>query len=65
MAPLIVTGCNPIGIKKDFFLFMSINFVIMCFSESYISELFGVSNNISGERSTRHLRIELQTNAYW
>ena len=29
----------------------------MQFSESYISELFGMSNKITSERSTRHLRI--------
>ena len=64
MTSLIVIECNPTGIKRDF-SFMSMNFLIMYFSESYISELFGMSYNIGVERSTRHLRIELQTNAYW
>ena len=37
---------------------MSMNFLIMYFSESYISELFGMSNKITSECSTRHLRID-------
>ena len=37
---------------------MSMNFLIMYFSETYISELFGMSNKITGECSTRHLRID-------
>ena len=57
MTSLIVTECNPIGIKRDF-SFMSMNFLIMYFSEFYISELFGMSNKITSECSTRHLRID-------
>ena len=33
---------------------MVMNFLIVYFSESYISELFGVSNKITNERSTHH-----------
>ena len=65
MALLIVIEWNPIEIKRDFSFFMSMSFSIICFPGSYASELFGMPNNISGERSTRHLRIELQTNVYW
>ena len=38
---------------------MSMNFLIMYFSESYISELFGMSNKVTSECSTRHLRKAL------
>ena len=37
---------------------MSMNFVIMYFSESYISELFGMSNKITSECLTRYLKID-------
>ena len=37
---------------------MAMNFLIVYFSESYISELFGMSNKITSERSTRHLKID-------
>ena len=37
---------------------MAMNFLIMYFSEPHISELFGTSNKIISERSTRHLRID-------
>ena len=37
---------------------MSMNFLIMYFFESYISELFGMSNKITSECLTRHLRID-------
>ena len=43
------------------------NLLAMPFYEFYISELFGMSNNIINKRSTRHLRINkalLQTDAY-
>ena len=36
---------------------MTMNFLIMYFSESYISELFGMSDKITNERLTRHLKI--------
>ena len=35
---------------------MAMNFLIVYFSESYISELFGMSNKITSERLTRHLK---------
>ena len=37
---------------------MAMNFLIVYFSESYISELFGISNKITSERLTRHLKID-------
>ena len=37
---------------------MSMNFLIMYFFEPYISELFGMSNKITSECSTHHLKID-------
>ena len=51
---------------------MSMNFLIMPFSDIYIyiyiSELYDVSDNVINKYSTRHLVINkaiLQTDAYW
>ena len=49
---------------------MAMNFLIVYFSESYISVLFGMSNKITNERPTRHLKTDkalltLQTDIYW
>ena len=35
---------------------MAMNFLIVYFSELYISELFGTSNKITSERSTYYLK---------
>ena len=37
---------------------MTMNFLIVYFYESYISELFGMSNKITNERPTRHLKAD-------
>ena len=37
---------------------MAMNLLIVYFSESYISELFGMSNKTTSERLTRHLKID-------
>ena len=37
---------------------MAMKLLIVYFSESYISELFGTSNKITSECSTRHLKID-------
>ena len=57
MTSLIVTECNPIGIERDF-SFDVYELSQYVFSESYISELFGMSNKITSECSTHHLRID-------
>ena len=56
MTPLIVTECSSIEIKRNFSFYVY-ELLIVPFSEFYISELFGTSDNIINERSTRHLRI--------
>ena len=60
MTFLIVIECNLIGIKRDFFFYgYELSHSVACnFSEPHISELFGTSNKITNERSTRHLRID-------
>ena len=37
---------------------MAMNFLIVYFSESYISKLFGMSNKMTNERPTRHLKTD-------
>ena len=60
MTLLIVIECNLIGIKRDFFFYgYEFSHSVACnFSKPHISELFGTSNKITSERSTRHLRID-------
>ena len=59
MTLLIVIECNLIGIKRNFFFYgYEFSYSVACnFSEPHIFELFGMSNKISSEHPTRHLRI--------
>ena len=60
MTLLIVIECNLIGIKRDFFFYdyeLS-HSVAYNFFELHIFELFGMSNKITGEHTTRHLKID-------
>ena len=59
MTLLIVIECNLIGIKRNFFLYgYEFSHSVACnFSEAHIFKLFGMSNKITGEHRTRHLRI--------
>ena len=59
MTLLIVIECNLIGINRDFFFYgYELSHSVACnFSEPHIFELFGMSNKITSEHSTRHMRI--------